>query len=106
MFFQFNQNNSGGRFVRDDEVDNYVVIEAANSDEANILAQCHGIYFDGCAAGRDCSCCGNRWGRTYDEGQEAPTLYGEPVENARYDGGCYVYYLDGRKEHYGHPVRN
>ena len=60
-FFTFYQNNSGGYFLEDEDVDQYVVIHAKNHYEANDKAQDLGIYFDGVKKGRDCDCCGDRW---------------------------------------------
>ena len=81
--FTYSQNNSGGvydfpkwtgpadlggvftaahhrRFAED--VDVWVMAESAA--EADMLAKKHaGVYFDGCASGRDCDCCGDRWHR-------------------------------------------
>lgn len=102
-FFTFGQNNSGGGFVVDGDVSHYVIIEAHNAEEANELAEEVGIYFNGCDDGTDCSCCGDRWGRTWDsEGKITPEIYGEPVGQKSPgmfskvgDIFCYVYYLDG-----------
>ena len=56
-FFFYIQNNSFGRF----ESPMFVVVKAENPDEANALAESVGLYFDGCEAGIDCDCCGDRW---------------------------------------------
>jgi len=61
-FYEFDQNNSGGSFDVDNEVCHRVVIEATSPEKANEKAQSLGIYFDGCAEGLDCPCCGDRWG--------------------------------------------
>jgi hypothetical protein len=61
-WYEYGQNNSGGRFHVTDRVSHKVYVEARSPDEANRRAQdLAGIYFDGCADGRDCSCCGDRW---------------------------------------------
>lgn len=80
-WFTFHQNNSGGRFRVDADVDAYVIIQAHNADEANELAQRIGIYFNGVAEGYDCECCGDRWYRLYsdDQGTDEPEIYGNPV---------------------------
>lgn len=57
-FYEFKQNNSGGKFIVDEKVTNRVIIEAYNPDDANDIAESLGIYFDG---DNDCPCCGNRW---------------------------------------------
>lgn len=83
MFFHFSQNNSGGHFdfVESDGITHHVVIEAPNAEAANIEAIHKGLYFDGCDAGRDCSCCGDRWYRQWRDvdGDDIPTVYGHPL---------------------------
>jgi hypothetical protein len=100
-FFCFNQNNSGGTYDRGDNVSEYVIVEANDAAHANDRAEAIGIYFDGVEDGRDCPCCGNRWYRMYDgEGEDVPTVYGEPVSQGDWTGQCIVHYIDGRKERY------
>lgn len=93
-FFEFDQNNSGGNFVIDDErgLGPSVWIEAADADSANAKAENIGIYFDGCQYGRDCDCCGDRWHRAWREGaDELPT-----TNTARgWHDTVYVHMLDG-----------
>lgn len=60
-FYEYSQNNSGGSFNVDENVCHYVFIEATSENHANSIAKEIGIYFDGCADGVDCSCCGDRW---------------------------------------------
>jgi len=60
-FFEFNQNNSGGSFTTNDKLCHRLFIEAGDADEANIIAENLGCYWDGCESGNDCSCCGDRW---------------------------------------------
>ena len=62
--YLFRQNNSGGHFVSNADVDRHVFIEAHTYREANDLAEAVGIYFDGAG---DCPCCGNRWSSQWDE---------------------------------------
>ena len=63
-FYLYDQNNSGGFFTSPQ----LVVVYAENAEEANELAERHGVYFDGCETGTDCSCCGDRW-----NSQDRPT---------------------------------
>jgi hypothetical protein len=51
MYFAFNQNNSGGSFIIDDEkgLGPSVWIEAESALIANAIAEDKGIYFDGVA---------------------------------------------------------
>ena len=58
IFYHFHQNNSGG-FLVGPACE--VFIEANTAAEANAIALENGLYFDGCAKGMDCDCCGDRW---------------------------------------------
>jgi hypothetical protein len=80
-WFNFHQNNSGGSWVVDNDVDTNVIVQAHNADEANQLAQRIGIYFNGVEDGTDCECCGDRWSSIWsnDEGTDVPSVYGDPV---------------------------
>lgn len=82
-FFTFTQNNSGGVFHRDENIAEFVIVEAADAADANRRAIAVGIYFDGIASGRDCECCGDRFHPFFDgsEGDDVPSIYGEPVES-------------------------
>ena len=78
MWYEFDQNNSGGWFHINDEkgIGPKVWIEADNANEANEKAQEIGIYFNGVDKGRDCDCCGDRWDATdKDWGFEKPKFY-------------------------------
>lgn len=98
-FFKFNQNNSGGRFHIDDEngIGPDVWIEAHSADEANSIAESMGIYFDGIDDGRDCSCCGDRWYRVWNEsGRDTPTI--DSKYDFRWHDTVYIHRLDGSLE--------
>lgn len=78
-FYLFTQNNSGGSFHRDENVDEYVIIQAYSAEHANSIAEDIGIYFHGVYKGRDCECCGDRWycvNDDYDEVTDQPEIYG------------------------------
>lgn len=79
-FWTYSQNNTGGSFDYDPNrgISNYVIVEAENADAADERAREIGLYFDGAG---DCSCCGNRWYESYGEGDEAPSIYGDPVDD-------------------------
>lgn len=101
-FFSFDQNNSGGGFVVDNDVAHNVIIEAATADEANAKAEDIGIYFNGCDDGSDCPCCGDRWYPVDEsDGEDAPNIYGNDPElhdELFAEAGqpyCHVYYADG-----------
>lgn len=109
MFYEYHQNNSGGRFTSGYGLASIVIIEADSSEEADFIAESIGIYFDGCMDGRDCDCCGDRWypqanGWSGVEGDEVPTIYGQDVSDGVYsdkygigwtDPYGYVHYKDG-----------
>lgn len=111
-FYCFDQNNSGGSFVVDENVAHNVIIEANSAAHANELALKIGIYFNGCDDGTDCSCCGDRW-HVMDElgGKETPMIYNKPPELHREMFGeedqpyCHIYYLDGLKKTYIHQTK-
>ena len=95
MWYEFDQNNSGGSFVIEPSrgIGPRVWIEASSSEEANDRGEAIGMYWSGCLDGRDCPCCGDRWYRTYDDGSE------KPVVHERWDFGwhdeIYLHSLDG-----------
>jgi hypothetical protein len=93
MFFTYRQNNSGGSFVKDENVDEFVIIQAKNADEANEKAEKLGIYFHGVGEGKDCPCCGDRWWPVSDDdGTKVPCLYGDVVPTDL--TGIKIHYLE------------
>lgn len=91
-FYTFRQNNSGGSFYGP----HYVIIEAESPEAANLIAENTdevNIYFDGCALGIDCNCCGDRWSRVYEsDANDKLMIYNQeidpknPVYKDGYDG--------------------
>ena len=120
-FFDYRQNNSGGNFTEDHRrgISVNVIVEADSAKDADDRAQGIGLYFDGCSSGRDCSCCGDRWysqsgwGSSGEEGDEVPSIYGEPIVigglhiekgmSIKWADGPegYVHYLDGTFKSFG-----
>jgi hypothetical protein len=106
MFYMYSQNNSGGKFIINESVGEYVIIEAKSPREADDIAKVFGIYFDGCDNGIDCSCCGDRWYRSYDNGSEEPEIYGKTIEEFKKDPSMvfgrekiiHIYYLNGKHQ--------
>jgi len=102
MFYTFTQNNSGGHFIRNANVDHYVIIEADNRLTAMERALNIGIYFNGVDEGIDCECCGDRWYES-NNGTDVPSSYGSPFtlanasdkKNPR-EHTVVIHYLDGR----------
>lgn len=104
-FYTFNQNNSGGRF--DENLGQFVIIEAASKDEANDKAESIGIYFNGVVNGEDCPCCGDRWYPADDwDAGDTPLIYGKSPEDIIEEGELYflkkitVYYANGSIDTY------
>lgn len=75
-YFLFSQNNSGGKFVVDDDagLGPEVWIQARNINEATSRAREIGIYFNGVDKGRDCRCCGDRWDIPYGYARLEPII--------------------------------
>jgi hypothetical protein len=100
-YYFFSQNNSGGRFIveRKSGIAEYVIIEAQNVENANRRAQDIGLYFDGCRAGRDCHCCGDRWSSLWEEkGNDEPMIYDTPVNEYKPTfsrSSAAIHYMDG-----------
>lgn len=61
MFYEFDQNNSGGGFVVNNELCHRLIIEADSHSEAVSKAEDLGCYWNGVEDGMDCPCCGDRW---------------------------------------------
>ncbi len=106
-FYNYRQNNSGGRYTQNDTLTVLVVIEAISADHADSIAEDIGIYFNGVANEMDCECCGDRWSPCYDDsGTEEPMDYDKPLVEGYvpsfYLGSpdkpyAYIYYMDGTK---------
>jgi hypothetical protein len=79
MFYEFDQNNTGGTWVADEDLGYKVFIEADGESAAIDKAESIGIYFDGCRTGNDCPCCGDRWHEPWGVGEDSPTYYGKPL---------------------------
>ncbi|WP_367135821.1 hypothetical protein [Saccharothrix sp. HUAS TT1] len=110
-YFEFDQNNAGGRYWFDAErgISVRVFIQAASAVEANRRALAIGINFDDQCK----SCCGYRWWELGSDapGRDRPEVYGVPVEDYVPDRPrreikgphVYVHRLDGSIEGYGVP---
>ena len=100
-FFTFIQNNSGGSFniSIEDGICEYVIIEALDHNHANARALLAGLYFDGCEAGIDCSCCGDRWYKaSASDAEKEPMIYNTPINNVDKSWSrerCFIHYLNG-----------
>lgn len=75
-WYRFHQNNSYGIWIGPQNIH----VEAIDLDHACRRAEEEaGVYFNGCRDGKDCSCCGDRWYRPYEEPTETPQNYDEEV---------------------------
>src|SRR5690606_15564338 len=97
-----------------DKVTLNVIIEADSAHEANERAEAVGLYFDGCDAGIDCHCCGDRWHRVdNDDADDEPMDYKQPIHHiltaeprfhhAWTKDYAVIYYADGRVERIADP---
>lgn len=117
-FYHYRQNNSGGAFEFDHDkgISVNVIIQASSAEEADEKAGEIGLYFDGVESGRDCGCCGDRWGGCCGPGEQLPSIYSAPVEEyylasdgsrpyrwtPKGEADCYVHYSDGSVVGYGY----
>jgi hypothetical protein len=94
MFYDYQQNNSGGSFTGPAI---NVIVEADSVDDANRRAEDLGLYWYGADHdGPDCPCCGDRWYQAYKEGEVVPSLYGKPVKDSTTKSDLYEWLGDGR----------
>lgn len=91
MYFNFRQNNAGGRFVISDEdgIGPYVWIEANTPEEANSRASEIGINF-----ADFCECCGDRWNYMQSE-WDAEEEIEVTEDDFGYHDTVYLHTLDG-----------
>jgi len=97
-FYTTMQNNSGGYFIVNDDVAQYVIVEARSFSEARRLLE--DITED---YSKYCPCCGERWSSWFhdNDGTEKPTIYGVPLDEVRkeiFRENAIVYYYDGTKK--------
>lgn len=92
-FFAFSQNNSGGYYIQNEEVNEFVIIEARNESEA--ISKLYEITEDYLEY---CECCGPRWDSSIwgDGGYEKPTI--KKVGYFNSEETAIVHYYDGTTE--------
>lgn len=100
-WFHYSQNNSGGSFDINEKsgIGTDVIIEAIDSDQANLRAENIGLYFNGCEEDMDCPCCGDRWYPSSDKGDKVPSIYGkslEKVDKSGYREMAFIHPLKGK----------
>ena len=96
-WYRFGQNNSGGYFVRNENVCEEVFTQARNATEALHRGE---LFLDNCDS---CPCCGERWNTWIEDqdGTEVPMIYDEPLTEARatpFRKEARLHHYDGRIE--------
>ncbi|MGL4850888.1 MAG: DUF7296 family protein [Clostridium sp.] len=99
MFYTYNQNNSEGYFIVNDDVAHFIIIEANNEDEANekmkAIVENYSDF---------CPCCGERWRDRCHSKKKYPSIWGKNLyEEQDYfyrNDEAIIYYLDGKKSRY------
>lgn len=105
MFHTFRQNNSGGSFHYDADVDVYVIVEGKDIHEITRRAGDIGIYFNGCDTGTDCSCWGDRWDEpcSNEHLDKTPSIYRNRMmkkhmtKEPTNDSNTVIHYLNGTR---------
>lgn len=109
-FYTFWQNNSGGEYDSNGNVEELVIVEADTAADANEFAESVGVYFNGVDKDIDCDCCGDRWSPVEDEnGRDVPTYCERPLtkftSKRMRSTSAVVYYKNGRKVYGKKPRR-
>ena len=97
MFYTFRQNNSGGYFIQNEDVDLYLIVEGCSEEDIEIRAE---KIVEGYS--EYCECCGERWDTDiFDELDEEPMI--RDVSVYKYDAKytnekAIIYYLNGTKD--------
>jgi hypothetical protein len=97
LWFTFSQNNSGGYFIQNDAVDQYVIVQAPSAAKA--IEKADSIFAE---YSEYCECCGERWCTyfvDYTDGKASPMIYDKPITYA--EGGWFrefaiLHFWDGR----------
>ncbi|WWO62250.1 hypothetical protein [Vibrio phage vB_VcM_SY] len=99
-WFSYSQNNSGGYFIRNDIVADYVLIQAESAEIAD--EKMLELSSDYCES---CPCCGDRWwiDSRDESGTDEPMYYTSKIRE-KFDpifskeAFAYLYHADGKKE--------
>lgn len=97
-WYHYDQNNSGGYCIRNDDVGDDVFIQAYSAEQANeIFSDISEDYNE------YCQCCGERWYYCDEgDGTDLPSKYGKSILDGTYatfysDGYAILYGINGRK---------
>ncbi len=98
-WFEFRQNNSGGYFEDNENVCEYVLIQAKSAASAISKAEEMMDNSD------SCPCCGDRWDFDVEDkdGTDSPTIYGQEldkVESSWFRKKVILHYANGGKTTY------
>lgn len=98
-WWNFNQNNSGGYLILNEDVLEDVFIQARSKEEASNKAE--EIFSDYSSF---CECCGERWSTyCYYEGKDVPMIYETPITEMKtrpYRYNCVLYFANGDRKYY------
>ena len=107
-FYTLIQNNVEGYLIQNEDVDEFVIIEAETIEGLyDIADKILEGYYD------FCPCCGSRWSYLEiegEDGEDEPKIFGKPVEQY-FDSSLYktsraiIYYLDGKKRIYNSKIK-
>ena len=96
-FYTYRQNNSGAYFIENDDVAQYIIIEALDQPQANCffwkVVKDYSEY---------CKCCGERWNDYICNVSNKPQIYKECAyklnnDNSIFTRSTIIYYLNGDK---------
>ena len=99
-FYAFDQNNSGGYYVIDENVTHEIIIEATKKSEA--VERLEEILSQKPKYTEYCSCCGKRWYPEYPEVYTRYEVSNERYEDFEYERNGYeaiFYPLEGEPRH-------
>ena len=99
-WYALDQNNSGGYFYRNEDVMEYVFIQALSPEDAESRARDITENYSSY-----CDCCGERWNIWFrdEDGTEEPEIYGTEITELDADffrSAAVLYYFDGTKRYY------
>ena len=100
MFITFTQNNSGGYFIQNEDVDVFVIIEGDSLEE--IIYKAYDVFRD---YREYCECCGERWDDDWKDEidlKKEPMIYDEKLEDFKgsiWSDYVIVYFKDCKKKY-------
>lgn len=98
LWYMLDQNNSGGYYYKNKDVQPYVFIQAQSKEEATAKAERIVAQYS-----NYCPCCGERWSTDfyYDEGMDAPEIWGQSLDKkpkySFHSNGVVLYHFNGKR---------